>query len=115
MTKHCLACKTKLNGRTDKKFCNPACKNDYHNSMKVRIGSRESKLLEASRKNRSILEKLVRGEIAEYKPSELENLGFSMNGVTGVKAIPSVGFILYCYDYQILWKSDRLLIARNLG
>ena len=31
MQKTCLSCGSKITGRADKKYCNDACKNDFHN------------------------------------------------------------------------------------
>ena len=33
MEKVCLCCKEKIKGRSDKKFCGDACRNEFHNTQ----------------------------------------------------------------------------------
>ena len=76
MNKRCITCGERLSGRSDKKFCNQACRNDFHNEMKPRCGSLESRLLLSFRKNRSILTEFIQEGKQQAAMDELLQKGF---------------------------------------
>jgi hypothetical protein len=112
MIKTCIACNRRISGRTDKKFCNNSCKNDYHNSKKIKLGQKESQYLSTMRKNRMILEKLDIIEPIETPVSYLENLGFDQYGLNGLKVIDDNSVLTTCYDYALVLREDKVLISK---
>ncbi len=57
--KLCLFCSKPLKGRSDKKFCDEQCKNQYHN-LAVEDGEKTYKrVLKILRKNRQVLKELL--------------------------------------------------------
>lgn len=112
MIKTCIACNRRFSGRTDKKFCNIACKNDFHNSQKVKLGKTESIILSSMRKNRMILEKLKINDPVEKPVSYLENLGFDHSGLSGLKLNDDHSVQTTCYDYALVLREGKALIYK---
>lgn len=112
MIKKCIACNRRFSGRTDKKFCNNACKNDYHNSHKVKLGQAESLMLSSMRRNRMILEKLKINAPVEKPVSYLENLGFDQAGLSGLKLNDDNSVQTTCYDYALVLREGKALIYK---
>ena len=101
MEKACLTCGEKLTGRADKKYCNEACKNEFHNQ---KIGQRspvEKQQLLVARKNRSILSEIEASGRAEIGVKDLERSGFNFEGLTGLKMLGKGNFLLCCFDYRL--------------
>jgi hypothetical protein len=112
MIKTCFACNRKVTGRTDKKFCSIPCKNDYHNSQKVKLGQAERYMLSAMRKNRMILEKLKINEPVEKPVSYLENMGFDRSGLSGLILNDDKSVQTTCYDYALVLRDNMALIYK---
>jgi hypothetical protein len=101
MEKNCLTCGEKLNGRADKKYCNDACKNEFHNrkiNRQVKLGMQQ---LLTAKKNHDILSKIEANGIELVSIKELELSGFDFMGLTGLKRIDSENFLLYCFDFSL--------------
>ncbi len=59
MQKQCKICKTKLVGRSDKKFCSVQCKNTYHAKLAAVTLDAAKKIDNILHRNRSILLELL--------------------------------------------------------
>lgn len=57
--KNCLACKRPIKGRTDKKFCDDSCRNNYNNRLNSDITPLMRNINNILRKNRRIIEELL--------------------------------------------------------
>ena len=112
MIKTCIACNRRFSGRTDKKFCNNACKNNYHNSLKVKLGQTENVILSSMRRNRLILEKLKINDPVEKPVSYLENLGFDQSGLSGLKLNDDNSVQTTCYDYALVLREGTATIYK---
>ena len=113
MIKTCMACNRRISGRTDKKFCNNACKNEYHNSRKVKLGQTESRVLSSMRKNRMILEKMEITGPVETPVSDLEKLGFDPAGLSGLTIAEDHSVITNCYEFALVLTQDTVKIYKN--
>ncbi len=113
MQKLCLTCGNKLTGRSDKKYCNEACKNEFHNQQGVRTPAFEKNQLSAARKNRSILSKIEASGMAEINLKELELCGFDFEGLTGLKFLDKGSFLLYCFDFSLQLKGNSCKIGKD--
>ncbi|MEP7253841.1 MAG: hypothetical protein ABI683_15720, partial [Ginsengibacter sp.] len=59
--KLCLTCGKQVKGRTDKKFCDDYCRNNYNNQLKSNSTNLIRNVNNALGKNRRILESLIPG------------------------------------------------------
>ena len=77
--KQCLECQKNMNGRSDKKFCDDYCRNNYNNQQKAK-GSHSSlvrNINNALLKNRKVLESVLGEEYtAKANRDKLMRMGF---------------------------------------
>ncbi len=59
--KNCLACERPIKGRTDKKFCDDSCRNNYNNRLNSDATPLIRNINNILRKNRRILLDLLSG------------------------------------------------------
>jgi predicted nucleic acid-binding Zn ribbon protein len=111
--KTCLSCGRTIRGRSDKKFCDDQCRNQYNN------GAREDSSLVRTiqyflRKNRRVLHSLLQdmGEERTVSRERLLELGFSFRYHTHCTS----GHRHYCYDhwYRML-DEEQVLIGREVS
>src|SRR5688500_4030194 len=112
MEKFCLTCGEKLNGRADKKYCNDACKNEFHNRKFNRGAKLEMQQLLSARKNHNILSKIEADGIELISVKELERNGFDFKGLTGLKMIDRENFLLYCFDFSLEAAGNKFRINK---
>lgn len=113
MDKLCLTCNSKFTGRADKKFCNDACKNEYHNQLNSVKKPFEKMQLSAARKNHDILSKLETLGKEKIALEELELYGFDFEGFTGLKILNKGKFLLYCFDYRLQLNGKVYIIRKK--
>jgi hypothetical protein len=102
MKTQCKNCGKDVVGRSDKKFCNEACKNMYHNKNGTVAGK-------GSRTNRKILTDLTRTGIHSIATDELATTGFNFKAITGVE-FTSGEVKLLCYEFYLEKKGNAFLI-----
>lgn len=100
---NCLNCQKPLKGRSDKKYCNESCRNEYFNKQKEIERKEIRKVDIALRKNRRILKELFDDNESEYvREKELEERGFKFRYHTHHHTTTSTKEkreYLFCYDY----------------
>ena len=100
--KSCLACERPIKGRTDKKFCDDSCRNNYNNrlySYSIPVVRNINNIL---RKNRKILENLLSGLEKKVKVVERRKLaekGFQFEYFTQYFTTKENDQYYYCYEY----------------
>jgi hypothetical protein len=100
--KNCLACERPIKGRTDKKFCDDSCRNNYNNrlySYSIPVVRNINNIL---RKNRKILENLLSGLEKKVKVVERRKLaekGFQFEYFTQYFTTKENDQYYYCYEY----------------
>lgn len=98
MTKTCLECKTKLNGRSDKKFCSDYCRNSYNNKLNRDHTVYMRKVNNNLRKNRRILAKFnPKGKGKVHRMALLEE-GFNFHYFTNIYRTKAGKEYYFCYD-----------------
>ena len=112
MQKTCLSCGSKITGRADKKYCNDACKNDFHNHHSGPPAHYERNQIAIALKNHKILRKIASAGIGEIGTKELEVYGFNFEGLTGLKLLSQDNYQLFCFDY-VLNKNGASFILRK--
>jgi predicted nucleic acid-binding Zn ribbon protein len=115
-SKHCLACGELIKGRSDKKFCNDYCRNNYNNQLKSATNNQVRIINNVLAKNRRILEGLLQPdkETAKANRDQLLVRGFSFMYLTHTYTTKTGNTYLYCYDYGYLpLDNDWYLIVRR--
>lgn len=104
----CLACKKELEGRIDKKFCDPYCKSSFHYHQS-RIDSKNFyvKVDLQLRKNRKILKSYNKAGKATVRSEILHDLGFNPNFFTHYWKNKSGDVYLFVYEYGFLTKLEN--------
>lgn len=114
----CLACERALKGRSDKKFCNDYCRNNYNNVQKAKNNYSPAirNINNALLKNRKVLGAVLAGgeETARADREKLLELGFRFKYITHTYTTKTGREYYYCYDYGYLpLDNDRFLIVRT--
>ncbi|MBL0342028.1 MAG: hypothetical protein IPP71_14530 [Bacteroidetes bacterium] len=103
MEKNCLTCQSKLTGRSDKKFCNDACRNEYHNQLiRNRGGGSEKKVADTIMQNRKILSGLYANGVRQLAKTDLECYGFDFQGITGLEFLEKGKMLLFCFEFNLV-------------
>lgn len=114
----CLECGTTLRGRLDKKFCNDYCRNAYNNKQNSDANNYVRTVNNALRKNRRILESLVKpGEEMGKAPRQtLARYGFDFSFHTHQYTNKKGQTYNFCYEYGYLpLEGDWVLVVRRGG
>ena len=117
-TKTCLACNKPLKGRSDKKFCDDYCRNNYNNQQKAKgnYSSYVRNINNTLLKNRKILESILpeTEETAKANKEKLQRLGFNFKYLTHTYITRTGKTYFYCYDYGYLsLENDWYLIVKR--
>lgn len=97
--KHCLECEEVLHGRSDKKFCNEACRSTYHNRLNATHSLIIRQINRRLNRNRKILEELIFSGQRKVKRSLLLRLGFDFQLLTAIQDNEDDSPCFLCYEY----------------
>lgn len=114
--KTCLTCNKVLKGRTDKKFCDDYCRNNYNNLAKAGTSNMVRNINNVLRKNRNILEVLLpeKEEMAKANRDKLLQQGFSFKYHTHTYTNKKGDIYYFCYEYGYLpLEKDWFLVVRR--
>ena len=114
--KKCLQCGKTLHGRSDKKFCDDYCRNNYNNQLKAHVNNYVRNINNALNKNRRILENLLPldKEKITVQKEKLSHDGFSFKYFTHLLTTQKGTTYFYCYDYGYLpLENDWYLIVKR--
>jgi len=100
-TKTCLQCGKNLRGRSDKKFCDDYCRNNYNNQLKAHANNYVRNINNALGKNRRILEDVLpeNKEKATITKQNLLHAGFQFKYITHTHTYKNGNTYFFCYDY----------------
>ena len=115
-TKKCLACGKQVFGRSDKKYCNDYCRNNYNNGLKGDYAKLIRNINNALRKNHYILQSLLPAneETSKTTREKMSNLGFRFQYMTHQYQNKKGNTYFFCYDHGYLpLDNDWLLIVRR--
>ncbi|KMQ69034.1 hypothetical protein ACM39_07105 [Chryseobacterium sp. FH2] len=111
---NCLECGEKILGRSDKKFCNDACRNAYNNKQNRNSTNLMRNVNNKLRKNYRILQEINVDGKAKTTQSKLDSLGFDFEYFTNIKVYKNGSEYKYIYDYGYkLLEDDFVLIVKN--
>jgi hypothetical protein len=114
-TKLCLTCSKPLKGRTDKKFCDDYCRNNYNNQLKSTTTNLVRNINNALGKNRRILESLFGAEeTAKTNKDKLLEKGFQFKYITHTYTNKKGNVYFFCYDIGYLpLDNDWYLLVKS--
>ena len=113
--KLCLNCNLPVVGRTDKKFCDDACRSTYH-SKSERIDADYVKQINSRLKhNRKILMALNPDGKAKVSRKEMLTRGFDFQCFTGIYKTEKNACYYFCYEmgYLLLEHEYVLLVKKK--
>ncbi|MCC6252506.1 MAG: hypothetical protein IT238_08600 [Bacteroidia bacterium] len=104
MDRICLDCGEKIVGRSDKKFCNDQCRNNYNNKLSSTTNSEIRYINNILRKNRRILEEIADNDEGKAKISltKLNEKGFNFKYFTHIYQTKTGNVYHFCYEYGYL-------------
>jgi hypothetical protein len=114
--KLCLNCHKAVRGRTDKKFCDDSCRNNFNNQLKSHTTNLVRNINNALGKNRRILENLfITGEeMAKTTRNKLLQKGFQFKYITHTYTNKKGNIYFFCYDVGYLpLESDWYLLVKQ--
>lgn len=112
----CLYCGNSVKGRTDKKFCNDYCRNNYNNQLKSKTVNIVRNINNALVKNRRILEGFIADgeEMGKASREKLVEHGFQFKFVTHLYTNKKGNTYFFCYDMGYLpLENDWFLIVKR--
>ena len=111
---NCLECGEKIIGRSDKKFCNDACRNAYNNKQNKDSSNLMRNINNRLRKNYRILTEINTEGKAKVTRAKLDGLGFDFEYFTNLKVYKNGSEYRFIYDYGYrLLDEDFILIVRK--
>lgn len=102
MDKNCLYCGDQLIGRTDKKFCNDQCRNNFNNQLNSDSSALVRRINNTLRKNRRILSDLNPSGKTSVHKEKLINQGFNFNYYTHTYTTQKGTIYRFVYEYGYL-------------
>ncbi|HRN73837.1 MAG TPA: hypothetical protein PLM81_11960 [Ginsengibacter sp.] len=113
----CLFCGKPVRGRTDKKFCDDYCRNNYNNRLKSKTTNLVRNTNNALMKNRRVLESLLPEgeEMGKVHKEKLVEHGFHFKYITHLYTNKKGNTYFFCYDmgYLPLENDWYLLVKRK--
>lgn len=115
-TAYCLFCDKPVKGRTDKKYCDDYCRNNYNNQLKSKATNLVRNTNNALMKNRRIMESLLNeGEdMTKVNQEKLIEKGFHFKFITHLYINKKGNTYYFCYDLGYLpLENDWFLIVKR--
>ncbi|MEO6669671.1 MAG: hypothetical protein ABIN36_09370 [Ferruginibacter sp.] len=112
----CITCNKPVKGRTDKKFCDDYCRNNYNNHLKADCNNLVRNINNALGKNRRILEGILpkKEEMIKISKEKLLEQGFLFKYITHIYKNKTGSTYYFCYDHgYLLLENDWYLIVRQ--
>lgn len=111
MTASCLYCNEKIEGRKDKKFCNPYCKSSYHyQKNKENEDTLFLKIDKQLKINRRVLKEFNKAGLATVRKEKLHENGFNPKYFTHYWKNKENKVYLFCYEYGFLRLKEKYVL-----
>ncbi len=113
--KLCLTCSKPIKGRTDKKFCDDYCRNNYNNQLKSSTTNLVRNINNALGKNRRILENFFgKEDLIKTTKDKLLEKGFQFKYITHTYTNKKGNVYFFCYDIGYLpLENDWFLLVKR--
>lgn len=110
----CIECGEKIIGRSDKKFCNDACRNAYNNKQNKDSSNLMRNINNKLRKNYRILNEVNTDGKTKSSKKKLQSLGFDFNFFTQIKVYKNGSEYRFVYSQGYKHLDDEfVLIVKN--
>lgn len=116
ITKLCMDCGEKIKGRSDKKFCNDQCRNNFNNKQNSEEKEMVRKVNSILKRNRKILAQSIPAEgKTKITKTRLIEKGFSIRYHTHTYITQKGSVYNFCYEfgYLVLDGDWLMLVKRN--
>jgi hypothetical protein len=114
--KTCQNCNKSLVGRSDKKFCDESCRNQYNNTLNSDISTEMRAIQNVLRRNRRILEEIL-GDNEKTKVSlkKLTDLGYKLDYLTQLYTTKTGSQYRYCFEYGLMILEENMVLIVKKG
>ncbi len=114
MERLCRDCNMPLFGRSDKKFCNDACRSNFNNKLKKHDPNYIRRINTILKKNRHIMMHLNPDGKKKVLKADLSHMGFDFKHHTHVLDTAKGTRYYFCYEYgYLLIKQEEILLVKN--
>ncbi|MEJ5994438.1 hypothetical protein WG904_08415 [Pedobacter sp. Du54] len=114
MERFCLECKTLLNGRADKKFCDDHCRSSFNHHLRADEFTFVNRVNQILKNNRRILKSHYQFTKNNVKREYLSIKGFDFNYYTCSHLAEKGKTYFFCYEYGYsVLENDELLLAKK--
>lgn len=115
MSRACLTCNEPILGRSDKKFCDDQCRNNYNNKLHSDENNYMRNVNNILRKNRRILQTLSPAGKTVMPKSKLISNAFNFEYYTNVLHTKAGKVYYFCYEYgyAFLENEEVMLVIKN--
>lgn len=97
---YCRHCDHPLRGRSDKKFCNDRCRNNYNNTKTSLENNLTRRIISVLRQNRRILREIFNESQDHTVETELlKKLGFQFEYHTESQSDKKEHLLYFCFEY----------------
>jgi hypothetical protein len=114
--RNCAECRKVINGRSDKKFCDDGCRNNYNNRRNSDTDEALRIINSILRKNRNIMRNLLSQEEKITVPEKtMKIMGFNFEYFTHLYETRAGTVYRFCYEYGYLQidKGLYMLVKRQ--
>lgn len=109
-----MDCNEMLVGRSDKKFCNDACRSNYNNKIHAEKEMYIRKINAILKKNRIILRQLNPMGKTTVPKKRMDKLGFNFRHFTHLLETAKGNTYLFCYEYgYLIINESEVLLVKN--
>lgn len=110
-TKTCLNCEKSIKGRTDKKYCDENCRNNFNNNLKAKDRSTRE-INHVLARNRRVLQALIPLDenVCRVSREKLLQEGFQFKYFTHMYRTIKGSTYHFCYDCGYLFLSNEWLL-----
>jgi hypothetical protein len=111
----CGYCLERIRGRSDKKFCNDACRNSFNNRLNGELNASIRAINSKLKRNRGILKSLLPEDtpFIKLKIQALFKKGFLLNYHTHSLQSPKGSVYFFCYEYGYTTKGDDVVVLKK--
>ncbi len=116
MKRQCMECGQEVRGRSDKKFCNSQCRNEYNNKLNKADKALVRNINNRLRKNHRILNSFsLKDGKTKTSRMKLVNKGFDFDYITSLYTTKkgSVYYFVYDMGYLPLDNEEYIIVKRE--
>lgn len=106
MERVCAECGLAVKGRSDKKFCDDACRSAYNNKINSKASAFMKTVNAVLRKNRNILHEFNPEGKTSVSKKKLQKVGFNFDYYTSTYTNKDGKTYYFCYEQGYLPKED---------